>query len=135
VVRRFLEGDRMEGSREPSRQVSVLIVDDDPDSADSLGLLLEHWNHRVCVAYDGRTAIDVYRRQLPEIVLLDIQLPDMDGYEVARTLRLEPHQAILVALTGYGSDDERQDLFEAGFDRHFVKPVKLHELESLLARV
>ena len=125
----------MEGSREPSRQVSVLIVDDDPDSADSLALLLEHWNHRVCVAYDGSTAIDVYRRQLPEIVLLDIRLPDIDGLEVARMLKREPHQAILVALTGYGSDDERHPIFESGFDRHFVKPVKLQELESLLASV
>jgi DNA-binding response OmpR family regulator len=125
----------MEGPHEPSRSLSVLIVDDDPDSADSLALLLEHWNHRVCVAYDGQAAIDIYRSQLPEIVLLDVGLPDIDGYEVARALKREPHQAVLVALSGYGSDDERHPATEAGFDRHFVKPVNLHELESLLTSV
>ena len=125
----------MEGAREPGRMVSILIVDDDPDSADSLALLLEHWNHRVCVAYNGQSAIEVYRTQLPEIVLLDVGLPDIDGYEVARLLKREPHQALLVALTGFGSDDEQHPASGAGFDRHFVKPVNLTELESLLASV
>ena len=125
----------MEGPRDPSRSLSVLVVDNDPDSADSLSLLLEHWNHRVRVAYDGRSAIDIYRNQLPEIVFLDIGLPDIDGYEVARILRQEPHQALLVALTGYGFDDDRHRTSDAGFDRHFVKPVNLNELESLLTAV
>jgi DNA-binding response OmpR family regulator len=115
--------------------VSVLVVDNDADSADSLAILLEHWNHRVCVAYDGRTAIEVYRRQRPAVVLLDIGLPDVDGYDVARALKREAHQAIVVALTGYGEDGDRRAAEEAGFDRHFVKPVDLRELEALLASV
>ena len=115
--------------------LSILVVDNDPDSADSLALILEHWNHRVCIAYDGAQAIQIFRRELPSVVLLDIGLPDMDGYEVARALRRESHQAILVALTGYGNDGDRRASAEAGFDRHFVKPVDLHDLEELLAEV
>jgi DNA-binding response OmpR family regulator len=123
----------MEENRSGSR--SILVVDNDPDSADSLALLLEHWNHRVCVAYDGAQAIEVFRRELPSVVLLDIGLPDIDGYDVARALRQEKHQALLVALTGYGNDDDRRASAEAGFDRHFVKPVDVRDLEELLAGV
>jgi CheY-like chemotaxis protein len=125
----------MEGSRDQGGSVSVLVVDNDPDSADSLALLLEHWNHRVCVAYDGRTALEVFRTQRPAIVLLDIGLPDIDGYEVARALRREEHRAVIVALTGYSGDGDRQASIEAGFDQHFVKPVDLRQLEELLASV
>jgi CheY-like chemotaxis protein len=119
----------------PSGSLSILVVDNDPDSADSLALLLEHWNHRVCVAYDGAQAIEVFRRQLPSVVLLDIGLPDIDGYDVARTLKQEKHKALLVALTGYGNDGDRKASAEAGFDRHFVKPVDIRSLEELLAGV
>lgn len=119
----------------PSGSLSILVVDNDPDSADSLALLLEHWNHRVCVAYDGAQAIEVFRRQLPSVVLLDIGLPDIDGYDVARTLKQEKHKALLVALTGYGNDGDRRASAEAGFDRHFVKPLDIRSLEELLAGV
>jgi len=118
-----------------SGSLSILVVDNDLDSADSLALLLEHWNHRVCVAYDGAQAIEVFRRQLPSVVLLDIGLPDIDGYEVARALKQEEHKALLVALTGYGNDGHRRASAEAGFDRHFVKPVAIRDLEALLAGV
>jgi CheY-like chemotaxis protein len=123
----------MEDNR--SGSLSILVVDNDPDSADSLALLLEHWNHRVCVAYDGAQAIEVFRRQLPSLVLLDIGLPDIDGYDVARALKQEKHKALLVALTGYGGDGDRKASAEAGFDRHFVKPVDIRSLEELLAGV
>jgi DNA-binding response OmpR family regulator len=118
-----------------SGSLSILVVDNDPDSADSLALLLEHWNHRVCVAYDGTQAIEVFRRELPSVVLLDIGLPDIDGYDVARALKQEKHKALLVALTGYGNDEDRRASAEAGFDRHFVKPVDIRDLEELLAGV
>lgn len=125
----------MDEPRAPGGSLSILVVDNDPDSADSLALLLEHWNHRVCVAYDGAQAIEVFRRQLPSVVLLDIGLPDIDGYDVARRLKQEKHKALLVALTGYGNDGDRRTAAEAGFDRHFVKPVDLRDLEELLASV
>jgi len=114
------------------RSRSILVVDNDPDSADSLALLLECWNHHVCVAYDGEQAIEVFRKQSPAIVLLDIGLPDLDGYEVARRLRKEPHRAILVALTGFGEDRDRIAAQEAGFDHHFVKPVDVKVLQNLI---
>jgi CheY-like chemotaxis protein len=117
---------------EPERSLSILVVDDDPDSADSLALLLEHWNHSVCVAYDGAQAIETFRRQRPSIVLIDIRLPDMDGYEVARALKTEEHPATLVALTGFGEDGDRRSSKEAGFDHHFVKPIDLRLLRELL---
>ena len=113
---------------------SILVVDDDPDSADSLALLLEHWNHRVCVAYDGAGAIETFHRQRPDVVLLDISLPDMDGYEVVRVLNEGPHRAVFVALTGFGEDGDRRASAEAGFDRHFVKPVDVQSLRELLDR-
>jgi CheY-like chemotaxis protein len=115
-----------------ARSLSILVVDDDPDSADSMALLLEHWNHRVCVAYDGATAVEVFRRQRPSLVLMDIGLPDMDGYEVARALKREEHPAILVALTGYGEDGDRRAATEAGFDRHFIKPIDIQSLREFL---
>jgi CheY-like chemotaxis protein len=121
-----------ETPREAERSLSILVVDDDPDSADSLALLLEHWNHAVCVAYDGAHAIETFRRQRPSIVLVDIGLPDMDGYDVARALKAEEHPATLVALTGFGQDGDRRSSKEAGFDHHFVKPIDLRSLRELL---
>lgn len=112
---------------------SILVVEDDPDSADSLALLLEHWNHRVSVAYQGARAIEVFRRERPQIALIDIGLPDMDGYEVARTLRRENPGAVLIALTGFGDDEDRLAAENAGFDRHFTKPVDTGKLQRLLA--
>ncbi|HYJ32757.1 MAG TPA: response regulator [Candidatus Binatia bacterium] len=119
-------------TRAEERPLSILVVDDDPDSADSLALLLEHWNHRVCVAYDGAQAIETFRRERPSVALIDISLPDMDGYEVARALKKEEHPATLVALTGYGDDGDLRASKEAGFDRHFVKPIDLRSLRELL---
>ena len=112
---------------------SILLVEDDPDSADSLALLLEHWHHRVSVAYQGARAIEVFRRERPQVVLIDIGLPDMDGYDVARALRREDPGALLVALTGFGDDEHRLAAEDAGFDRHFTKPIDIEKLRRLLA--
>lgn len=126
-------GDAMAEGTTPAgaRPISILVVDDDPDSADSLALLFEHWNHAVAVAYDGAGAIEAYRAHAPDLVLIDIGLPDMDGYDVARALRREPHRATLVALTGFGADEDREAAREAGFDQHLVKPVDLTRLREL----
>ena len=83
---------------------SILLVEDDPDSADSLALLLEHWHHRVSVASQGARAIEVFRRERPQVVLLGIGRPEMAGYGVARALRREDPGALVVGLGGFGGD-------------------------------
>ena len=115
----------------------VLVVDDSRDSAESLALLLELKGHEVRVALDGPAALEAARGFLPEIVLLDIGLPGMDGYEVARRLRagrdgIDGEGMLLVALTGYGQDEDRRRSREAGFDHHLVKPVDFDELARVL---
>jgi CheY-like chemotaxis protein len=113
----------------------VLIVDDNRDSAETLGLMVELWGHQVRTAHDGPAALEMALADSPEIVLLDIGLPGMNGYEVARRMRgLDGLAGVkLVALTGYGGEADRQRSREAGFDRHLVKPVDPGTLEELLS--
>jgi signal transduction histidine kinase len=108
-----------------AHQNRILVVDDNVDGADSLAVLLRLSGHEVSLAHDGPAALDLARAFRPEIVLLDIGLPGMDGFEVARRLRgNEPtRDAILVAVTGYGRDEDRAKSQEAGFDYHLVKPI------------
>lgn len=112
----------------------VLVVDDNADAADSLVLLLQLVGLETQAAYDGPTAIAMAEQFKPEIVLLDIGMPDMDGYEVARRLRALPHLPIrlVVALTGWGQEEDRQRSHEAGIDQHLVKPVRLEALTAVL---
>ena len=112
----------------------VLVVDDNEDAAASLGELLELWGHEVQTAYDGKHALAMARTWQPEIVLLDIGLPGMDGYEVAQRLREDPatSSAFLIAITGYGQEEDRRRSQEAGFDQHLTKPVALERLQDLL---
>lgn len=113
----------------------VLVVDDNMDSADMLVMLLQMFGHEARAAYSGQTALEVALEYQPEVVLLEIGLPDMNGYEVAQHLRQQPltKNARLIAMTGYGQDSDRQRSEEAGFDRHLVKPVNPQELQELLA--
>jgi PAS domain S-box-containing protein len=115
---------------------SILIVDDNVDAADSLAMLLEISGHQVTTAYGWETAINAAESKRPGIILLDIGLPGMDGYEVARRLRQNPDLSglTLVALTGYGTEEDRRKALVAGFDHHLVKPVELGELKKLLAQ-
>ena len=97
-------------------------------------MLLSLRGHQVATAYDGQSAIEQAREMQPDVVLLDIGLPRIDGFEVARRLR-EEHPArpmLLVALTGYGQERDRVRAREAGFDHHLLKPVRLEMLEELL---
>jgi two-component system CheB/CheR fusion protein len=112
----------------------ILIVDDNVDAAEALGELLRDFGHDVATAHAGSEALDHARLHRPEIVLLDISMPDMDGYEVAKRLRgeLALNKALLVALTGYGEDRDRRMAREAGFDHHVTKPVDVAKLEELL---
>jgi signal transduction histidine kinase/CheY-like chemotaxis protein len=126
------DADLPRGAAEPSLQ--VLVVEDNKDTADSLAMLLEHWGHHVRTSHDGPAGLEAARHDRPEVVLLDIGLPGMNGYEVARQLRQEFGSAIrLVAMTGYGQDEDRQRAFEAGFDAHLVKPADPATLQAMLA--
>jgi PAS domain S-box-containing protein len=113
----------------------VLVVDDNVDAARSLSMLLQAFGHEVCTAHDGQAALETAASFHPQVVLLDIGLPKLDGYEVARRLRCQPglEKALLVALTGYGQEGDRRRSEEAGMDWHLVKPVDPAELERILA--
>jgi PAS domain S-box-containing protein len=128
------EAEQQRPCKVPAR--NVLIVDKNRDAADSLAFLLHLAGQEVRTAYDGPVALDLARARPPDVVLLDIGMPGMDGLEVARRLRrdLGLKQALLVALTGYGGEEDRRRSQEAGFNVHLVKPVDLDTLEVLLAR-
>ena len=112
----------------------ILVVDDNRDSADSLGMLLRFNGSEIRTAYDGIEAVKVAEMFHPEFVLLDIGLPKLNGYDVARRIRQQPwgRDVILIALTGWGKDEDRRLSQEAGFNFHIVKPVDLAALEKLL---
>ncbi len=116
--------------------VRVLVVDDNVEAAEMLASLLQTIGHEVAVAHDGATAIDAAQSSPPDVALLDIGLPVMDGYEVAERLRELPACAntLLIALTGYGQPDDIARAARAGFARHFVKPVEIAEITALLAK-
>ncbi|HEX9671214.1 MAG TPA: chemotaxis protein CheB [Thermoanaerobaculia bacterium] len=113
----------------------ILVVDDSVDAAESLAILLRLQGHDVREAYDGLTALAAAAKFHPEVVLLDIGLPGLDGYEVARRLRRRRRmaKALLVALTGYGQEEDRHRALEAGFDHHLIKPVIPQAVYELVA--
>jgi CheY-like chemotaxis protein len=119
----------------PAASRRILIVDDNPDGAESLAMLLEEFGHETYQAHDGLEALDAAERVRPEAVLLDIGLPKLNGYEVCRRLRQQPwgEGLTIVALTGWGQEDDRLRSHQAGFDTHLVKPVDLDLLLKLLA--
>ncbi|HEV3263145.1 MAG TPA: response regulator [Gemmataceae bacterium] len=114
----------------------VLVIEDNKDTAESLALLLRLDGHDVCLAHDGQSAVVAARTYRPEVILLDIGLPGMDGYEVARQLYEQGNMddVMLVAMTGYGQAEDRRRSQDAGFNHHLVKPVDPIALEELLAR-
>ena len=117
----------------PTRR--VLLVDDNADAVSALSLLLEMMGHEVRVAYDGVAALELAAGFRPEAVILDIGLPRMDGYAVARAMRASESTAgaLLIALTGYGQPGDRTKSHDAGFDLHFVKPVSFDQIENAIA--
>ena len=111
----------------------MLVVDDNVDLAVSQAALLQRMGHEVEVAYNGEAALDKAREFHPDVVLLDLGLPGMDGFEVARRLRAElPGGLKIVAQTGWGQKTDRRRTREAGFDEHLAKPVDLASLLQLL---
>jgi signal transduction histidine kinase/ActR/RegA family two-component response regulator len=115
----------------------VLIVDDNPDVAESLSMILEILGHHVRAVHAGAQALDAARANRPDVMLIDIGLPGMNGYDVARAVRAETALAgvVLVALTGYGTDEDKARSFAAGYDHHLVKPINLDALRSVVGRV
>ena len=111
----------------------VLLVEDKLDGRATLRNLLELWGHKVETAADGRQAVEKGLAWRPDVVVLDIGLPLLDGYEVARQLRSAlGGRVVLIALTAYGSPEDRQRAFDAGFDYHLTKPASPYELRRLL---
>jgi signal transduction histidine kinase/CheY-like chemotaxis protein len=115
--------------------VRILVVDDLAAAADSMRIVFEMKNYEVRTAYDGISALEIAATFVPDVVLLDIGLPHMDGYEVAKKLRSIPQvrSALLVALTGYGQSDDRRQAMESGFDAHLIKPADIDALCNLIA--
>jgi signal transduction histidine kinase/ActR/RegA family two-component response regulator len=126
----------VDGPLAPSA-MRVLVVDDNRDAAESLGVLLDFLGYDVQVVHDGKSALRAAEAFVPRLVLLDLGMPEMDGFEVARRLRGLPEgeDLMIVALTGWGQDEDRQRSQAAGFDHHLVKPTDLDALQALLADV
>ena len=114
-------------------QRRVMVVDDNHDSADTMAELVKIWGYEVRTAHDGPGALDCARSFRPHVVLLDVGLPGMDGYELAQRLRAEGLAGnLMVSVTGYGQDEDRRKAEEAGFDHHLTKPVDPRQLQPLL---
>ena len=115
----------------------VLIIEDDDDARDSLAELLRLDDHQVSVACDGKDGVALAGSLAPDLVLVDIGLPDIDGYEVARRLRNNPatSRLRLIAVTGYGTQEDRRSALAAGFNEHLAKPVELESLKMLLSEL
>ncbi len=120
-----------------STSLRLLVVDDNEDAADSLGMLLRLRGHEVRIARDGTSALDIAVSYQPAVIFLDLGMPGMDGYEVARRLRKTPglENTVIAALTGWGQVQDRRRTAHAGFDHHLVKPAETKALEDLLASV
>jgi CheY-like chemotaxis protein len=115
--------------------MKVLVVDDNHDAAMSLSMLVELLGHEVRTAYDGLEALGLAEAFRPEVVLLDLGMPEMDGYEACRRLREQPwgNPMAVVAVTGWGREDDRRRTQLAGFDQHLVKPVAPDVIASVLS--
>ena len=123
------------GARAVTVARDVLVVEDNDDARETLRRMLELQGHRVRVAVDGLAGLEAVQAGAPEIALIDVGLPRMDGYELARRIRSEldiSRQPYLVAITGYGLPEDRARTREAGFDLHLVKPVDAATLEAVL---
>jgi len=120
-----------------AKGLRLLVVDDNADSVDALGMWLRIEGHRVEIAYSGEEALPAAMSQRPDAVVLDLALPGIDGYEVARRLRREPgfERVCFIAMTGFGAYADRERAKQAGFDHHMVKPIDYTVFSQLLAQI
>jgi len=120
-------------SRRPLR---VLVADDNPDICEMCATLLRLWGHEVLLASNGNQALDIARRERPDVAILDIGMPRLTGYDVAQAIRRDLGSGmVLVAVTGWGQEEAKARTAEAGFNDHLTKPVEPAALEALLANV
>ena len=121
---------------QPRSGLRILVADDNPDTVEMMALVLRLHGHEVQTAPDGLTALRLFQEQKPDVVFLDIGMPHMSGWDVARRVRelVAPacRPPLLVAITGYGGAENEQRSAEAGFDRHLLKPVDIKEIQRLL---
>lgn len=116
-----------------STKKRILVVEDNPDGREALEALLKLWNFDVQTAGDGRRGLEIALEDPPPVAILDIGLPELDGYEIARRWRQSSNgSSRLIALTGYGRPEDRRRALEAGFDQHLVKPIKPADLRKIL---
>jgi CheY-like chemotaxis protein len=119
-----------------SASLKIVLAEDNADLSESMSLLLRMRGYEVEVAYDGIGAVELATDFLPDVALLDIGMPGLNGYEAAREIRRQMgKRVVLVALTAWGRDSDKRAAAEAGFDHHFVKPVDLQAIEKLLSEV
>ena len=117
-----------------TKHLSILVVDDSVDSAEMLAMMLKLEGHDARTAYDGSQALSLVQSFTPDVAFLDLRMPEMSGYEVARRLRETPSlETVLVAMTGFGDEEERKRTEEAGFDHHLVKPAEPTVLNDILS--
>lgn len=123
-----------ESTREKLHHYRILVVDDDKSCAKTTMWLLESLGHTVQMALDGRTAIELAKSFHPDVVLLDIGLPGMNGYVICKAMRKEPvlRNTVFIAQTGWGQKEHQERSKEAGFDYHLVKPVDIEALKNIL---
>jgi CheY-like chemotaxis protein len=121
---------------QPAARRRILVAEDERDGAESLAALLRLNHHQVAMALDGLQAVEAAERERPEVILLDLGMPGLDGYAVCRQIRAQPwgRTARIVAVTGWGQDENRRRTAEAGFDDHLVKPVEPARLLTLLSQ-
>ncbi|RPI96408.1 MAG: response regulator, partial [Chloroflexi bacterium] len=126
-----------EMTKQTGPSLQVLVVDDNVDTAGSLAMLLEASGHEVRMAHDGPTALEAALKYRPNVMLLDLGLPGLNGFEVAKRLRQQPvfQNVVVVAMTGYGQEADRQRSFDAGFNHHLVKPADFGKVQEILATV
>jgi CheY-like chemotaxis protein/two-component sensor histidine kinase len=124
-------------TEQKAKSLRVLVVDDNMDAATMLAMLLEASGHQVMVEYGAWRALKRATTEAPQVCLVDVGLPEMNGNELARRLRAQPETATsrLIAVTGYGQESDRKDALAAGFDHHLVKPVDAKELNAILAKI
>jgi two-component system CheB/CheR fusion protein len=124
-----------EAAAEQEQPLRVLVIEDNKDTASTLGVILKLWGHEIEIAYNGHAGLNAARQFRPDVVLLDIELPGLDGYTVAKSMRQVPEleQTTLVAISGYGQPEDQARSSEAGINYHYTKPIDLPSLRKLLA--